>query len=384
MQPGLSIIIIDQDDESRSAIEDLMRQYGDHVELLGSSADFSEGYRLIQLLHPAIVILGVNKLDVGVEQIQNITSHFSHTSVFANATQRNPDWILHLIHAGAVEYLLKPVDKESFFEAFQKIEMLHQAIDHENTAEQAGKVISVYNPVGGMGTTTLAVNLAVALAQKNKHVALVDLNLFGGDVATFLDITPRYTLSSVTGNIPRLDASFLMGVMPRHSSGVYLLCGPAEVEEAAAITAEQVSLMLACLKQIFSVVIIDTGGQLYGVNEAILSASELILFNTVLSLPTLNNARRYLVAMEKRDLPLERVRIIASRYLTKSNIKKEDAEKVLGRSIFATLPNNFVEARNAINKGTPLISLYPGSEVASAVLKLAEMIGPVVSIPAGE
>ncbi|MEI6207930.1 MAG: AAA family ATPase [Desulfuromonadales bacterium] len=371
MQPGISIVVIDQDNESREAIRNLIQLYGDSVRLSGSSADFSEGYRLIELLNPSIVILGITQLDVGVEQIKKITSHFSHTAVFANSSQKNPEWILHLIHAGGVEYLLKPVDKSNLFEAFQKIEKLLTANSGEEQPVRAGKIIPVYNPTGGMGTTTIAVNLAVALAHENDSVALVDLNLFSGDIATFLDVTPSYTLSSVTANLHRLDASFLMGVMIRHSSGISLLCEPRDVEDASAITPEQVTRMLAFLRQIYSYVIVDTGGAFAGVNGAIFLQSDLILFNLVLNLPSLRNAQRYLSAAEKGGVPMERIKMVVNRYLSEAGIKIKDAEKVLGRPVYATIPNGYAETNNAINKGTPVVTLYPDSNVTEAVFKLA-------------
>jgi len=374
MPSKLSIVIIDPDREAREVIENLVQPYGDRVKILGSSADFNEGYRLIEATNPSIVILGITQLAVGVEQIQNINAHFAYISVFAYTTEKDSDWILRLMHAGAVEYLLKPLDKTDLFEAIQKIGKLWMANNREAVPEKEGKIISVYNPIGGMGTTTIAVNLAVALAEDNNKVALVDLNLFSGDVDTFLDITPRYTLSSVTSNLSRLDASFLMSVMPHHSSGIYLLSEPLEVEETFAITPEQIKQLLTFLKQVFSYVIVDTGGHLYGTNETIFQKSDLILYNTVLSLTSLKNAKRYLSAMDKLGLARDRGRIVANRYLSKSDIRVKDAEKVLDRSVFITIPNEYAEVNNSINKGMPLVSLYPRSNMTKAVFKLAEMI----------
>src|SRR5512138_8179 len=243
----LSIVIIDSDRETRETIESLIRPYGDRVKLLGVTGDFAEGYRLIQTNNPAIVILGVAQLELGAEQIQNIASHFPRISIFVATTEKNPDWILRVMRAGATEYLLKPVVKTELFEALQKAGKLWLSSSRDEKAAE-GKVISVYNPIGGMGTTTIAVNLAAAMAKESDKVALVDLNLFSGDVSTFLDVSTRYTLTSVTSNLTRMDASFLMSVMTRHSSGVYLLSEPLEVEETLGITPEQIQRVLTFLK----------------------------------------------------------------------------------------------------------------------------------------
>jgi pilus assembly protein CpaE len=200
----------------------------------------------------------------------------------------------------------------------------------------------------------VAVNLAAALATNDTKVALVDLNLYSGDISTFLDVNPTYTLSSVTSNIARLDANFLMSVMARHSSGPYILTEPMEVDEAISITPEQVSRVLEFLSGVFSYVIVDCGGQLDGCNMAIFESSNLILFTTVLSLPAIKNAKRYLTALERRGFRQDRVKLVVNRYLPKADIQVKDAEKILGYTVFQTIPNEYGDVTTSVNKGFPL------------------------------
>lgn len=372
MSSSLSIVIIDQDRESRSLIDSHIRPYADKIRVLGSVGDFQEGLRFIQTTTPIVVILAVNDLEHGILDIKSIANISPRTSVFVTTSEKNPDWILKLMRAGAQEYLLKPIESNEFLEALQKAGRLHiERTAHLEPAVE-GKVISVYNPNGGMGTTTIAVNLAAALANKSDKVALVDLNFFSGDTSTFLDINPKYTLSSLTSNVSRLDASFLMSVMSRHSSGIYLLSEPLNVDETVDITPEQIRRVMAYLRHIFSYIIVDTGGQLHGTNQLTFEGSNFVIFNTILTLPTLKNATRYLDAMEKHGIDKAKIKLVVNRYLARSDIKVEDAEKVLNHKAFLTIPNEYADVINSINKGEPLVTLYPRSPVSRAIISMAE------------
>lgn len=373
MSQYLTIVIIDSDCETRESIEILILSDGDKVKLTGATGDFSEGYRLIQTNSPSVVILGVAQLEVGIDQVKQIAEHFPATSIFVATTEKNPDWILRLMRTGACEYLMKPVVKTELFEALQKVAK-NLSSSNVPVMQKQGKIISVYNPMGGVGTTTIAVNIAATLAATSDDVALVDFNLFCGDVASFLDIIPKYTLSSVTNNVNRLDAGFLRASMTRHSSGIYLLSEPLEVEETMSITAEQINQVLTFLKSAFSYVVIDTGGHLFGTNLVTFRHSDHLLLNTVLTLPALKNDRRYLLAMENEGIARSSVKIVVNRHQPKSDIRLDDAENALGTKVFATIPNDYAAVIDSINKGIPVVNLYPRSSIAAAIAKLVTQL----------
>ncbi len=372
MPPHISLVIIDSDSASRAAMEEMLKPFGDTVRLMASTEDLAEGIKAIQATNPMVVIIEVKDIDQGVRDVKTILSRFPRISVFVTSVEQSTDWILRSMRAGAIEYLLKPVEASELGEAMQKVGRLW--VPKPAELEKQGKIISVYNPIGGMGTTTIAVNLAASLSEGNDKVALVDLNLFSGDVASFLDFSPKYTLSSVTTNIARLDANFLMSVMTRHSSGIYVLTEPQEVDEASEITPEQIRRVLAFLKEVFAYVVIDTGGQLAGCNMTVFENSDHVLFNTVLSLPALKNTKRYLAAMENKGLRQGRVLLVVNRYLPKADIRIEDAEKVLGWKVLLTLPNEYSDVVASINKGIPVVKLMPKSPVSKSFVRLAELV----------
>jgi len=372
MPSQFSIVIIDPDRGSRDAIISTLRPYSESITLAGSVDNFTDGASAIQRNAPNVVFLGVDDLQKGVKDVQCITLLYPRVSVIACSSEKSSEWILALMRAGAVEYLLRPIAQEELKQSLQKVGRFLFSAPAEEVP--AGKIIAVYNPIGGMGTTTVAVNLAAALAGEGTKVALVDLNLEAGDVSTFLNVNPTYTLSSVTTNVERLDANFLMSVMTRHASGPFVLTEPLEVDEAVSITPEQVQRIMELLRGIFNYVVVDCVGQLAGCNLSIFNCSNLILFTTTLSLPALKNTRRYLGAMEAKGLGSDRVKLVINRYLPKSDIQVKDAEKVLGRPVFQAIPNEYASVVDSINKGMPVVKLLPRSPISKSLLGLAERV----------
>ncbi len=372
MPANITLAIIDSDATARESIEATLKPFSDAVAIVGAADNFSAGLRLIEKHSPNLVMLEVSDIQRGMQEVQHITSKFPRTSVIVSSSEKSSDWILSLMRAGAVEYMLRPLTQEELKLALQKVGRF--IFSKAGAEAPRGRIISVYYPTGGMGTTTVAVNLAASLASEGTKVALVDLNLYSGDVGTFLDVNPTYTLSSVTSNIERLDANFLMSVMTRHSSGPFVLTEPNEVDDAISITPEQVNRILTFLRGVFTYVVVDCGGPLAGCNMAIFESSDLILFTTALSLPALKNSKRYLSAMERKGLRKDRLKLVVNRYLPKADIQVKDAEKVLGHTVFQTIPNDYVDVVNSINKGMPVVKLSPGSSVSKAVASLAELV----------
>lgn len=372
MMPLISLVLIDSDGKARKETIAILSSLGGHIGILAAVADLQEGMKIIQTANPQIIILEVKEIEQGVKETAYLVSRFQHTTVFVTAADKNPDWILRLVRAGAGEYLTKPVVAQELAEAIQKVSRLHASRSVQNIKK--GAAISIYNPSGGMGTTTIAVNLAATLAARGEKVVLLDLNLFSGDVAAFLDLAPRYTLANVTAKTGQIDASFLMSVIVPHSSGVHVLNGPVDLGDADRILPEQLQEVIAILQTIFAYTIIDTGGQLFGCNLATFNCSDRILYTTLLNLPALKNAKRYLAAMDNEGFGADKVKLVVNRHIPKDDIKVADAEKVLNTKAYLTVPNAYADAKTSINKGEPLVSCFPRSPVTKAMDELASQL----------
>lgn len=372
MKPKISIVLLESDDNARNDITEALKLCNGEVGILATPDDFQEAIQIIQASNPQIVILEVSDIERGVKETSYIVSHFPQTTEIVTAAKINSDWILRLIRAGASEYLTKPIIAAELVDAINKI--IRQHDQHREQTSNKGSVISVYNPSGGIGTTTIAVNLAAKLAEKGENVVLADLNLFSGDVTTFLDLAPRYTLASVIAERGRVDANYLRGVIVTHSSKVQVLSGPEDIVEANRILPDLLQEVIGVLRTIYVYTIIDTGGQLFGCNLAIFNSSDQILFTTLLNLPALKNAKRYLAAMGNEGFDADKVKLLINRFIPKDEIKVADAEKILTTKAYLTVPNAFIDVKTSINKGVPLITCFPRSPVTKAIDDLASLL----------
>ena len=372
MLSRISLILIENNTKARNDMVNILKSCEGDVGILAVAADLQEKINCLQVGTPQIVILEVKEIEQGVKETAFIVSKYPQSTVIVTAAEKNPDWILRLIRAGASEYLTKPIVAEELVDAVNKVARIHD--QRSGHVRNKGTAISVYNPSGGMGTTTIAVNLAATLAARGEKVALIDLNLFSGDIAAFLDLAPRYNLANVTAKTGQIDANFLRSVIVPHSSGMHVLNGPAELGDADRIKPEQLQEVIGILQSIFTYTVIDTGGQLFGCNLATFDCSDHILFTTLLNIPALKNAKRYLAAMDSEGVGADKVKLVVNRHVLKDDIKLADAEKILNTRAYQTVPNAYADAKTSINKGEPLVSCYPHSPVTKAMDELARQL----------
>jgi pilus assembly protein CpaE len=372
MKQQLTAFLIDSDTASASKINSTLTSMEGEVRLLGAARNLQEGMQAIQASNPNIVILEVSDLERGTRETELLLSRCPQSAAFISSAAMSPEWILKLIRAGATEYLHRPVLAAELIDAVKKVARRRTVKNLH--APNTGTVFSVYHPSGGVGTTTIAVNLAAMLAAQGHSTALVDLNLYSGDVSAFLDLAPRYTLTDVMPKAGKIDASFLKSVIAPHPSGVHVLDGPDRLAEANPIAPEFLQEVIGVLRTIFEYTVIDTGGELFGCNLATFELSDRILFTTVLTVPGLRTAKRYLTAMAEVGLGPDRVKLVVNRYLPRDDIKISDAEKVLRTKAYHTLPNNYADLRTSVTKGMPLALYLTRSSFSKSMDQLARQL----------
>jgi pilus assembly protein CpaE len=254
--------------------------------------------------------------------------------------------------------------------------------DEKNNSESRktlkhGTIINVISSKGGVGTTTIAVNLAVSLAaEKNSpSVALIDMNLLFGDIPLFLEIEPKYNWSEITKNISRLDDNFLRNILSVDTSGVSVLPSPGYVNDPDEKTPEIMSHLLMLMQRVFDFIIIDGGQPLEDVSLKILELSDIVLLVSVLTPPCILNTKKLLRIFRDIGFPLdENIQIVINRYLKKSNISLPDVEASFGKKVFWTIPNDYQTTVNAINEGQALAQLAPNEAITKNFKKFAAKV----------
>jgi pilus assembly protein CpaE len=370
MGKRVTAVLIESESKARKEMESVFRQRAEDFKLLGTVSDIDEGLTLIKKTGPMVVILEVKDIDVGLITMKEILSQSPCVAIYATSADQTSKAILRMMRAGATEYFVRPVAAAELENALQKLTRL-QITEPEHASSSEGTVLAVYNPIGGVGVTTIAVNLAAGLVSKDTNVVLVDLNRFSGDIVAFLDINPTYTLSTITSDIGKLDANFLSSILTNHRSGLKVLADPREVYEAVSIKPEEIRRVLSFLKNMFTYVLVDTGGYADRQNMAVFEVADQVFYTFVPSLPSLRNTKRFLVSADRMGIPMDKIKLIANRYRAKDDIKIKDMEKVLDHPIFFSIPNDYEAVVNSINKGMPCVGLYPKSPVSAAITKLA-------------
>jgi pilus assembly protein CpaE len=295
--------------------------------------------------------------------------------VFLTSSSSDQSMLVQALRSGAREFFSQPVQEAEVTQALERYMQRREQSMGDRRSHKNGKVIDVIASKGGVGNTTIAVNLATSLAGScgQQSVALVDMNLLCGEIPLFLDIEPAYHWGEIARNISRLDATFLMSVLHQHSSGVYVLPSPTGLDGNLEATPEIIQRLLRLMKKVFDFIIIDSGHVTEEVSLGILGMAETVLVSAILSLPCLTNVSRFLKLFYDLGRPREeQIKIVINRFTKNSDISLKDAEESISKQIFWVVPNDFKLTMSAINRGTPLTEVAPKSAVARSIREMAD------------
>jgi len=234
------------------------------------------------------------------------------------------------------------------------------------------KVITVFGTKGGIGKTTTSVNLAVALAQMGKKIALIDLDLQFGDVGVFLDLEPKDSIAELVQEKSSFEIDTIKSFMALHSSGVSVLAAPKSPEYAEIVTAEHIEKIINTVRPYFDYIIIDTPPAFNDSTLMAIDNSNFVLFVITLEISTLRNAKISSEVFNTLNQK-EKLKIVVNRDHA-SGISIKDAEKVLGSEIFFRMISDWKTAISSLNKGIPIVLDSPKSELANQFNALAKKV----------
>ena len=323
--------------------------------------------------HKSVLIVDLSECkNQNIDLISKVTKNNSSCKVLALCDTPSVNLIIEIMRAGAKEFLPIPIIKSEFLEVFRKL-LYESAVDKY---KGKCKIISVFSNKGGIGKTSLATNFALELSRITKeNVALIDLNFQTGDITTFLDLKPSFNISYMLENLDKINETFLLSTLERYKrTNLYVLADPPYFKQADNIQPKQISKLLETLKDTFSYIVIDAEASFDGKNITALDNSDLILLVTVANLPALRNTQRCLELFAKLGYDRDKTRIVINRYIENDEIKEDDVEKVLSKSVYWKIPNNYFAIMSSINKGIPVNELNPTSNVAVCYKELAQDI----------
>ena len=363
MQNNPSILVLDKNKNSREVIKGYLEDSGfaANIELF---EDYSAGYEKLKTLdNNSIVIMDITSEhdDIIKDTTEKIRLYTSKLIICSSDYSTNT--IVKALRIGAKEFLPKPIIKEDLLRILSRLTNIEEKDDENSQA----KIITIYSNKGGIGKTTIAVNLALELAKVTKvKVSLVDLNLQLGDVSTFLNLTPAFDVNYVIRNMLDKDESVFLKTFEKYKdTSLYVLADPSYIEQSESISPQQITELFKALKKVFSYIVVDMSANIDANSLKILDCSDWIIFTTIVNIPAIRNAQRCLTLFRSRRYPKNKVKVIINRFMDNDEIKIEDIENTLGENIYWKVPNNYFTIMEAVNKGMSVAEINAASNVAN-------------------
>ncbi|MFH1245195.1 MAG: response regulator [Candidatus Omnitrophota bacterium] len=376
----LKVIIVSESDELCALVKGKLESLPDYqfkIEISRPAA----AYELARENKPNIIILDLAKGgESWLAMAETLLAQDPQMVLLVAGNEQNQQLALKAMRSGARDFLCPPYTSEELSAAISKA-VQRAGLGPEKSAN-GRKVIVVFSNKGGTGVTTIACNIAVGLAQpEDSSAALVDLVLQHGDVSSFLNITPPYTIIDIVNNLHRADANFLKNSLTKHSSGVYLLTEPCKPEDADNITNAHISQLISKLRWTFDYVVIDGGHQFDSRTISALDLADVIYVVLLLDLPTIRSTFRCLEVLRRLGYSQEKVKLILNRFdPNKDVISLREVEDTLGYPIYWKLPNDFNSVITSINQGQPIFDAAKKTDLAASFLKLVDNISGRVSV----
>lgn len=374
MNNVLRLAVVDPNDSTREDLKTLLLGM-DMIWLEAECSQLDFFLDVVNQTEPDISIVSIDEDPAkAIQLVQQLATQAPKCRVLAISQSTDGELILNVIRAGASEYLTHPLKAEELIAAFDRIGRAN-CRDGESGARNC-KLTAIAGANGGVGSTSLAVNLGCALAaDESNTVAVIDLDLSLGDADVFLDTIPDYTLTDVAQNVSRLDFTLLKRSLTKHASGLYLLPRPVQLQEVELITPDDFSRVIGLLKSTFSHLIIDLSKSYSPLDRVALTEAEHVLLVTQLDLPCLRNVVRLMMSFAEVEGLKEKTRILVNRAgMNSGQIGLKKAQETIGAEIFWQIPNDYRVMTEVRNNGVPLMEQAPRSEINRCIIGLATAI----------
>lgn len=380
---NILITLIDKTEESIGRVSRLLRNLSD-LELGQTSTSLDDLRSLMLEKIPAIVLVGPLYTLVDLENLLKTCGQGAGlVKIILFTGEQSSNIFRKAIKINIFDVLEFPFNygdmKESISRARVAIKEITGEKDIPQTEEtraknKISKNIMIFSSKGGTGKSFIATNLAIDLYnQTKKRVVLVDLNYQSGDIALILDIVPRHTFYDITSIINQLDTEMLSSFLTLHSSGVKVLPAPVDPTQAESISTKATVKVLDTLAKICDYMVIDVPSNFSENTLALLGKIDFLCMVASMDVPSIKNLKVSLEVVDQLKFPEENILIIINRANTKVGITTDEIEDTLKRKIDITIPSARLVPLT-INRGTPVISVYPKSAVSKSINKLTKYL----------
>jgi pilus assembly protein CpaE len=397
----IRILIVDDVAETRENLRKLL-SFAPDMEVVGAAASGKEGIALAKQCQPHIILMDINMPGMdGIAATEAILQEVPMTQVVVLSVQGESDYLRRAMLAGARDFLTKPPSGDELMSTIRQVyETGKKRATVVAPAQQAaraaapadtraglrqGKIVAVYSPKGGVGCTTIAVNLAVALQQQagsSKKIGLLDANFQFGDVGVMLNLSASRSIADLVFQIDTLDSDMLSSALSAHGSGVKALLAPPHPEAAEALLAPSsdgatsITLLkpiLDLMRQEFDIVVVDTWSRVDDITLAILDTAAMIVLVVTPEIPAIKSARLFLEIAGKLGYPTQAIALVVNRADRRTGIRAEQIAQAL-IPVAAQVPLDEQSVMAAANRGVPFAMHDQSRPITQGILQLTEHV----------
>lgn len=351
------------------------------VDLMDNLEKFA---RQIHAAEPDIILMNYHLNDQPtLDIIDDLSLQFPQVPVVIVLPSDDPVLAQQVMLAGARAFIVQPFTQVNLLSTLRRVRdlearrQLSQAVTPAIPEEQTRQVrtIAVYSPRGGVGCSTVAANLAVALQEVTKErVLLVEGKLFFGHLSVMLNIRARNSIADLIPHSTALDPELVDDVITEHASGIDVLLGPSDVQVAQGIRAEDLFNVISGLQKLYDYVVIDAGSYLTENTVTLLDSADRIVLLTNPEMAALHDASRFIQISRSLAYPTEKLMVTLNRAGLEGGVRPRDIEGALHHELYAQIPDDEPRILRSLNRGIPMILKYPRSSTSKSLHRLAESI----------
>jgi pilus assembly protein CpaE len=389
-QRKIRVLIVDDIPETRENLRKLLFFESD-IEVVGAANSGEEGIAMAGELQPDIVLMDINMPGIdGITASEAITQQVPFTQIVMMSVQGEADYLRRSMLAGAREFLIKPFSSDELISSIRRVYELGASrrhampsvapagpgrVDQERAPEEQGKIIAIFSPKGGVGCSTVAINLAVALHQaEGGQVALVDSSLQFGDVAVLLNLQASRTIADLAPHIDELDQELLNHVMLAHHSGIKALLAPPRPEMADLVAPGVLNTILEKLRRLYDYIVVDTPSTLADLTLTVLDVADRIVLITTPDIPAIKNAKLFFEVTEALEYPSGKTILVLNKADRHTNIRAEDIQASIKYPVASQIPLDERTAMTAAKQGVPYMLIARTSPLALATMALGRYL----------
>ena len=385
-QGKIRVLIVDDIAETRDNLEKLLFFEKD-IEVVAKASTGREAVALSKQYQPDVVLMDINMPDMdGIAATEAMISQVPTTQVIMMSVQGEQDYLRRSMLAGAREFLIKPISAEDLYNAIrhvyrlrttQRVAVAATPTDTGGDGGDAdhGQIIAVFSPKGGVGTSSIAANLAVTLRQQtNKKVALVDGNLILGDLGVIMNMVSNKTVADLANRIAELDRDLLYDVLATHATQVKVMLAPPNPQTGELVTSDHLRAILDAMRKEFDYVVVDTPSSFQDRALAILDMADRIAVLMTLEMTCIKNIKLFLEVAELLEYPQEKILLVLNKSDSRLGIRVENVEETIRHKVTHQIANAAHEMTFAINQGLPMVLEKRGHQTAKDIAKLAAIL----------